>query len=75
MTPTVGRVVIFMQSERELPTNGTREHPAIITRVWTDDCINLKVFFDAGETANVTSVQRRGVAPEDEMSWDWPPRV
>jgi hypothetical protein len=74
MKPTIGRIVIFKQSKHETPRNGTREHPAMITRVHGDDCVNLQVFFDAGPVSVTTSVLRAGVASEDSMSWDWPKR-
>lgn len=75
MKPSVGRIVIFKQSNNEPPVNGTMEHPAIITRVQSDVCVNLKVMFDAGETANVTSVPHASQVGPESFSWDWPQRV
>jgi len=37
-------------------TNGTRFHPAIVTRIWSDTCVNLQIFFDAGKVEVKTSV-------------------
>lgn len=74
MKPTIGRIVVFKQSANERPHNGTREHPAMITRVHNDDYVNLHVFFDGGPVSAITSVHRAGVEPEGSMSWDWPKR-
>ncbi len=66
-TPAVGRIVRYYQGDYEAPhghaaparwdgTNGTRWHPAIITRVWSETCVNLQVFFDAAPVETRTSV-------------------
>ena len=57
ITPTVGRVVLFRSTDPEL-TGGAPEAPALITRVWTDDCVNLHVQRDGHRAASigVTSV-------------------
>jgi hypothetical protein len=34
-------------SQNSPGTNGHREHPAIVTAVWGEGCVNLHVFFDA----------------------------
>lgn len=45
--PTVGRIVHFKVSENIV-------RPAIITRVWNGDCVNLAVFLDGtNDGANV----------------------
>lgn len=62
MLPTIGRIVIFRQGTADAPRNGTREHPAIVTRAWTDTNVNLQVLFDSGPVATMTSVQHESVA-------------
>ena len=62
-------------------TNGTRFHPAMITRVWSDDCVNLLVFLDAKGTEVKSSATR---LPAEmfvdgihcvNSGWIWPERV
>lgn len=57
ITPTVGRVVLFRSQDPEL-TGGAPEVPALITRVWSDQTVNLQVMRDGhGATPiGVTSV-------------------
>ena len=52
----VGDTVIYIQPNSEVSRNGTYEHPATITRVWSTGCVNLVVFFDDGIVEHVTSV-------------------
>lgn len=66
LMPQVGWMVFYHESNADGPngsknaswwgTNGTRRHPAVITRVWTDECVNLMVFFDAKGGAVRSSV-------------------
>lgn len=57
--PRVGQVVVYHQRPIELSLgNGAFEHPAIVTRVWGPDCVNLKVFPDCGTVVDQTSVGR-----------------
>jgi hypothetical protein len=93
VTPTIGRTVIYREGDFELSsqsfdhsfrgmdgTNGTREHPAIITRVWSDTCVNLTVFLDAVGPQVRNSVvllpkMPKGVALDPANSgWRWPDR-
>lgn len=76
--PTVGRIVIYVTSDAEGEINGTREHPAIVTRNWNEgpledgSCVNLKVLCDGPDNLWATSV---GYDPEGSpRSWHWPPR-
>lgn len=68
-SPKIGDIVLYYQGDYEAPegykkgatgpgTNGTRFHPAIITRVWTDDCVNLLVFLDAVSVVVRTNMVR-----------------
>lgn len=64
---------------RHLPgTNGTRVHPALITRVWSDTCVNLHVFFDATPSViktSVTLIETPDDTHNPNAGWCWPPRV
>lgn len=73
MKPSIGRTVLFKQPASEAAINGTRVHPAIITRVWSDACVNLHVFFDAVPSAVRTSVTLDGGF--ENPSWVWPERT
>lgn len=75
MTPTIGRTVIYVQGTNEESANGTREHPAVITRVWNDKGVNLLVFFDAHAPEPRTSVLRDDTAGPDMPYWHWPQRI
>lgn len=62
--PSVGRIVHYYQGDYECtpPTpqghgqNFTRIHPAIITHVHSDTCVNLMVLWDAGTPSAKTSM-------------------
>jgi hypothetical protein len=57
MKPTIGRSVIFHTPEHDRNMyNGATECPALIVRVWSDTCVNLKVIADATFDYWVTSV-------------------
>jgi hypothetical protein len=43
MSLAPGRIVIV----KGIRSNGTDEHPAIVTRVWSESCCNCTVFLDA----------------------------
>lgn len=61
MKPTIGRVVLFS-------VNRKVDYPAVIVRVWSDGCVNLKVFTDyVGDSwkANI----KEGTEPG---TWRWP---
>lgn len=91
---TIGRIVHYYEGDWEAPkhyseaqqkgwsgSNGTRIHPAMITRVWSDNCVNLQVFFDAGAPQQRTSMS---LLPDEVFAeemhctnsgWRWPPHV
>jgi hypothetical protein len=71
MFPTIGRIVIYHQPKSEEPVNGSRDHPAIITRVWSETGVNLQVFFDAGVAQPRTSVCRDDIGGGCGY-WTWP---
>ena len=86
MKPSIGRIVTYFMGDLEAKgnhtwpsgPNGTRKHPAIITRVWSDDCVNLQVFFDCGAVEMRSSALRIPELPDGvEMNpansgWTWP---
>jgi hypothetical protein len=83
MKPTVGRIVHFV-----MPGN-SQHRPAIIVRVWSEQCVNLQVFTDCmndllpdgGQPAPgvlwVTSASyQEPVANQTDgpRTWHWPER-
>lgn len=66
--PTVGRMVYFYP-DGGFPSNGSTVLPAVIVRVWSPDCVNLKVLNDGEKDFWVTSVMK-GSSPRN---WDWMP--
>lgn len=69
--PEIGQIVKYIQPAGEKPYNGHRDHPAIITAVWSETCVNLKVLFDCGPVEDRTSVCLD--TPENpNCYWRWP---
>ena len=54
--------------------NNTSEHPAVITKIWTNTCVNMTIFPDCNSPDNKTSIIQ-----DEELKqlkgWRWPPRV
>lgn len=70
MKPTIGRIVLFNTDPEKAfqDHNGATVLPAMIVRVWSDTCVNLKVINDGDADLWVTSVTL-GDGPR---SWSWP---
>lgn len=66
MKPSVGRIVHYF-------TDGDGMAPAVITRVCSDTCVNLKVLPDGARPFDETSVELDNAASSS--WWSWPPRV
>jgi hypothetical protein len=69
--PSVGRVVHYKPMVTDPPHNNAAVLPAIITAVWSDTCVNLRVINDQvwdfwKTSANVGDLDGQ---------WNWPPRV
>jgi len=64
MKPSIGRIVHFYTDDRH--------EPAIITRVWSDTCVNLKVLPDCAAPFDQTSVCLNDASSSS--WWSWPPR-
>jgi hypothetical protein len=79
MRPTLGRIVIYSIGGACDPcyatSNGAKELPAIIVRVWSDNCVNLKVMTDAVHDQWVTSCGYAETPVEGCASWNWPARI
>lgn len=83
MTPTIGRVVHYFPGENDAAgqSNGNKaDDPvaAVITRVWSDVCVNLTVLLDDHPPVVRSSVLLAGSGTGsggDNARWNWPPRV
>lgn len=53
--PCLGEIVLVGTSERY---NGSNEHPAIVTRVWNENCVNVTVLPDCAPPFMMTSATR-----------------
>lgn len=76
--PSICRMVLFRSTYSDEQWNGASEHPAVITRVWSSTCVNLKVLCDGAAPVDLSSVELEGsFAPIDGFphhSWSWPGR-
>lgn len=79
MKPSVGRIVLVRLADafdsRAGEIGAERLRPAIVTRVWSETCINIHVFYDPGDQE--LRVEDRTSVTEGEHvgGWRWPPRV
>lgn len=71
MKPSLGRIVLVHGTD--LPGPDREEHPAIITKVWSDICVNVTVFQDYDIVKVKSSVMWDGDLKEVN-GWRWPPR-
>lgn len=70
MKPTVGRIVHFHDQ-----SNGKGQpYPAIVTHVWSDDCVNLYVIGD-GSFPTSLGLQTSVLLGNGPGQWSWPERV
>lgn len=79
MKPTIGRIVIYNTSDVDKEKmkavnllngncNVQDKLPAVITAVWGDECVNLKVIVDGCFDLWVTSALKG----DNPMNWNWP---
>ena len=72
----VGDIVIYMQHPGDVPFNGFTEHPAIVTHVWSDDCVNLTVFPDqSSHVLRVSSCMRAAEEGVTSHNGNWRERA
>lgn len=78
---TLGRVLIYCVHPSDPETirnNHVTELPAVVVRVWSDTCANIKVLTDGPSDAWKTSVLQDHVdynQPRTPGTWRWPERV
>lgn len=75
IAPTVGRVVLVRCGEAGAKQFGiTTEVPALVTRVWSNNCVNLQILRD-----NATPIAATSVCFDDSdngpyhLGWRWMP--
>jgi hypothetical protein len=72
--PTVGRVVLYTPSPNALAEKKGQPYPAIITHVWSDECVNLFVCPDGSfgphDMVHTSVLYSEGEAPG---TWRWMP--
>lgn len=80
----MGRVVLFtfdaeIQREIREYTGGRYGNaatvPAIVTRVWSEECVNLTAFPSDGAPVCFSSVPLKNENNAAGYHWEWPPRV
>ena len=73
--PSLGRVVLVPADPAV--NNGADVAPAIITRVWNDNVVNVRVLLDSDAVQWRTSVSYVDSLDDVEHThcWTWPPRV
>jgi hypothetical protein len=62
MKPTIGRIVHYQTADGDTL-------PAMIVRVHSDTCVNLKVFQDSTESSRHETSVIKGTSPR---TWAWP---
>ena len=72
MKPSLGRIVIFKGFTSQ---SGIKEHAAIITRVWSDELVNITAFIDGMSPMNFSSIKLHSEPHHDSYTWAWPERV
>ena len=83
MKPSIGRIVHFvLESKPDVPDAGMQapsaHYAAVITQVWTDECVNLYVFPKGSPLDQRDREVRTSVVFSSEgkpYSWHWPELV
>lgn len=77
--PSLGQVVLVAVDPAT--NNGAGIAPAIVTRVWSDTVVNVRVLLDSDGLQWRTSLTRSDLPLEDLDTdvrlarWVWPPRI
>ena len=74
--PSVGRIVLY-RHPTVTAVEPEKVVPAVVTRVWSDTCVNLRILDDApGNPEWQTSVVQGPLDGEGHgRCWNWPPRI
>lgn len=72
-TPAVGRIVHYTPLESVGSKN--QPYPAVITHVWSEDCVNLNVLNDGSFTLSGDECPTSVMKGQGPRTWAWPPRV
>lgn len=77
MKPSIGRIVLVpMKTDHN---NGAPVAPAVVTRVWSDTMVNVRVLADSGETpawrTSCTFAKSLDDATGNQAVWTWPQKV
>jgi hypothetical protein len=77
--PTVGRIVCYTLEDGP---NAGKVRPAVIVKVWSDTCVNLRVFLDGTNDSpdgwslfNEWKTSVLEGQPGENFRWFWPPRA
>jgi hypothetical protein len=79
MKPSIGRIVHYVLTAEDSPHHPGDHRPAIVVRVWSEDCVNLRVFCDGGNDRPdgqdlwITSATLDASAAAG-GTWHWPER-
>jgi hypothetical protein len=68
--PRVGEMVHYFTGDTE--SSSAPFHPAVITRIIDDTCVNLRVFFDMSDSAPVRSQAHLLNGDELRAGWRYP---
>lgn len=70
--PAIGDAVVVIYAEADREINGTRMHPAIVSRVWTRHSVNVRVMTDGAGIEWLPWVPHRSIALPGGLRWCWP---
>jgi hypothetical protein len=71
MKPSLGRIVIYHFGSDQAVNNGEADAPAVIVRVYSDTCVNLRILCDGNAILWKGSVQQGHSMDQ----WSWPVKI
>lgn len=76
MKPTVGRIVNFKLPDYPAGARSIGDvRGAVVTRVWSDTCVNLRVFTDGENDQGQSEYHTSVCMGEGNGQWSWPVRT